>query len=361
MMQDDSQPNDQEDILDLNEIMRAFGISAWTNLGQFTVLSPDELQWLVEVDEQRYILRERAEGLIEDDSSHRYAFRRYLASAGIPIPPLWLTPEGEPNVAIGETVFELEREAEGERFSTSNARSLAWVSAAGEMLARIHQASRLYPGPQHRWPSEAHIGAVVQGYLNLAHDKAETVEIAAISAALSHCCDQWEAALPSAMTSIGAVHNLPEFHIHGDYHALNLRFGQRGVTAVLNWNASRWEKRIIELAYALFSFSALAWQPESAATRPLVKRGLDPERAGHFLAAYGAIEPPAAGEASILGAALAVIAPIATINGPLEDLFFNPHGIDETLIDDIMERLAWASSFPGWLARVRQSIGEMWG
>lgn len=360
MMQDDSQPNDQEDILDLHEIMRAFGVGEWTNLGQITALSPDTLQWLVEIEGQRYILRERAEGLIEDDSNHRYAFRRYLANAGIPIPLLWLTPDGEPTVAIGETVFELERESGGERFSTSNARSLAWVSAAGEMLARIHQMSRLYPGTQHRWPSEAHIGAMVQGYLNLARDKAETVEIAAIAAALSHCCDQWEAALPSAMISIGAVHGLPEFHIHGDYHALNLRFGPRGVTEVLNWDASRWEKRIIELAFALFSFSALAWQPESAATRPLIKRGLDPERATHFLAAYGTLEPPVAGEASILGAALAVVAPIVTINGPLEDLFFNPHGIDETLIDDIMERLAWASLFPGWLVRVRQSIGEMW-
>jgi Ser/Thr protein kinase RdoA (MazF antagonist) len=359
-MMDDVQHGDQEDILDLNEIIRAFGISAWTNLGQTTAFSPDELQWLVEIDGHRYILRERAEGLIEDDSSHCYAFRRYLASASIPIPPLWLTPDGKPNVAIGETVFELEHEADGERFSTTNAQSLFWVGAAGEMLARIHQASHLYPGPQYRWPPEAHIGAVVQGYLNLAHDKTETIEIAAIAAALSHWCEQWEAALPSAMMSIGAVHNLPEFHIHGDYHALNLRFDARGVTAVLNWDASRWEKRVIELAYALFSFSALAWQPDSASARPLVKRGLDPERANHFLAAYSALEPPVAGEAAILGAALALVAPIATINGPLEDLFFNPHGIDEALIDDIMERLAWAASFPAWLARVRQSIGEMW-
>lgn len=360
-MMDDVQPGDQEDVLDLDEIMQAFGISAWTNLGQITAFMPDTLQWLVAIDGQRYILRERSEGLIEDDSDHRYAFRRYLVSAGIPIPPLWMTPGGEPAVAIGETVFELEREAEGEHFSTTDTHSLAWVSAAGEMLARIHQASRLYPGPQHRWPSEAHIGGVIQGYLNLAQGKAETIEIAAISAALSHWCDQWEAVLPSAMMAIGSVHGLPEFHIHGDYHALNLRFGSRDVTAVLNWDASRWEKRLIELAYALFYFSALAWQKDSATTRPLVKRGLDPERAGHFLAAYGAIYPPVANEAAILGAALALIAPIATINGPLEDLFFNPHGIDDTLIDDIMERLAWAAAFPGWLGRVRQSIGEMWG
>jgi len=273
---------------------------------------------------------------------------------------LWLTPGGESSVTIGETVFELEREADGEHFSTADARSLAWVSAAGEMLARIHQASCLYPGPQHRWPSEAHIGGVVQGYLNLARGKAETIEIAAIAAALSHWCDQWEAVLPQAMVAIGSVRGLPEFHIHGDYHALNLRFSSRSITAVLNWDASRWEKRIIELAYALFYFSSLTWKADSTTTRPLVKRGFDPERAHRFLAAYGEIESPVANEAAILGNALALVAPIATINGPLEDLIFNPRGVDDTLIDDIMDRLAWAASFPGWLGRVRQSIGEMW-
>jgi len=360
MINDDVQPGDREDLFNLGEIMQAFGVSAWINLGQIATLSPDALQWLVEIAGQRYILRERSEGLIEDDSNHRCAFRQYLAGAGIPIPALWLTPGGAATVTIGETIFEMEREAGGERFSTADTRSLAWVSAAGEILARIHQAARHFPGPQHRWPSEAHIGGVVQGYLNLARGEAENIEIAAIAAALSHWCDQWEAVLPSAMMAIGSVRGLPELHIHGDYHALNLRFGPRGVTAVLNWDASRWEKRVIELAYALFYFSALEWFADSPATRPLVKRGLDPERARHFLTAYGAIEPPIANEAAILGDALALVAPIATINGPLEDLFFNPRGIDDTPIDDLMERLAWAASFPGWLGRARRSIGEMW-
>ncbi len=361
MQNDPMSPDEDENLLDLHEIMLAFGVSEWTNLGQITTVLLDTLQWLVEFDGQRYILRERTGGLIEDDSEHRYTFREYLAGTGIPIPPLWLTPQGKPFVAIGETTFELEREASGERFSTSSNRSLAWVRAAGEMMARIHQASQRYSGPQHHWPSEAHIGSIVQGYLNLARGRAESIEIAAISAALSNWCDQWESILPSAMVAIGSVRGLPEFHIHGDYHALNLRFDPRGVTAVLNWDASRWEKRIIELAYALFYFSALEWNTTTTATRPLVKRGLDPERARHFLGAYGALYSPAAHEAAILGDALALVAPIATINGPLEDIFFTPHGIDETLIDDMMERLAWAASFPGWLGRVRRSIGEMWG
>src|SRR5690348_2811611 len=139
---------------DLNEVMQAFGVSEWKNLGLAGLLaSPpgDSQSLLVEVRGERYILEERVEGLIEEDNSHRYAFRRFLKQADIPIPSLWLTPQGEPAVVEGDNYFELEQEPQGERFSTVDPRSLEWVGAAGAMLARIHQASSRYPGPIHRW------------------------------------------------------------------------------------------------------------------------------------------------------------------------------------------------------------------
>jgi len=94
--------------------------------------------------------------------------------------------------------------------------------------------------------------------------------------------------------------------------------------------------------------------------RPLVKRGLEPERARRFLEAYGAIYPPVAAEAQLLLDALTLVAPIITINGPLEDLFFTQEDIEEALIEDVLERLAWAVSLPSWLGRVRRSLAEMW-
>ncbi len=359
-MDEYTKSGEQEDLLDLNEVMQAFGVTEWTNLGRVEMTPAQNLGIRVEIQGQPYILRERPEGMMAENTNHRYAFRQFLQQAGIPIPSLRLTQQGEAALRIGEDFFELEQDVGGERFSTADPDSLAWVGAAGAMLARIHLASRRYLGPQQRWPSEAHIGGVVQGYLNLARSKADASEIAAIAAALSNWCDQWEAVLPSAMVSIGAVRSLPEFHIHGDYHALNLRFSSQDVLAVLNWEALRWEKRIIELASALFYFSALEWLPNTPFTRPLVKRGFDPERARAFLAAYGAIYPPAPQEASALGDALLLMSPIATINGPLEDVFFTPQGIEEALIDDVMDRLAWAMSLPAWLGRVRRSLGEMW-
>lgn len=349
-----------EDLFDLNEIMRAFGINEWQNLGPALPAHSESLNMLVEVAGQRYVLKARPEGMIGEDLTHRYAFQRYLQREGIPIPGLRLTPQGELAVIIGEDFFELQQWVDADLFSTSDPHSLAWVESAGAMLGRIHQASSRYTGHQHRWPSEVHIGAMVQNWLNLARSKVETCEIQAIAAGLSNWIDQWEAVLPSAMVSIGSVGSLPEFHIHGDYHALNLRFDASGVVAVTGLEASHWEKRIFEVAYALFYFSALKWEPEEHLTRSLVKRGFEPERARHFMRSYAELCPPIRGEADLLPEALMLIAPIATINGPLEDLFYVHEELDTVLIDDVMERLSWATSLPAWLRRAGGTLSEMW-
>jgi Ser/Thr protein kinase RdoA (MazF antagonist) len=357
---EDHHQEPEEDLLDLQQIMRAFGVEQWTSLGLEEQTQAGSLSLPVEIQGQRYVLKERAEGPTEEDFRHYYDFRRYLQAAGIPVPELHLTPQGAPVVEIDENYFELQQWSEGERFSTTNPHSLDLVAAAGAMLGQIHMASRSYGGPQHRWPSEAHMGGMVQGCLNLARLKAEECSIQAVAAGLSEWADQWETVLPQAMVSIGASRDLAEFHIHGDYQPLNLRFGPSGVTSVEGLEASHWEKRIFEVAYALFSFSALAWQPGEALTRPLVKRGLDPERARYFLQAYSEIYPPSRDEAARLADALLLVSPIAIINGPLEDLFYTQDEPDAALIDDVMERLAWATALPGWVRRVRDTLCSMW-
>jgi len=359
-MQDDVLAEEQEDLLDLDEIMQAFGVSEWKNLGSAESMHDGSLNLLVEIEGKRYVLKEQPVGLIEEDTSHRYAFQSYLRDSGIPIPQLWLTPGGEPTVILEENVFELRQWVDGELYDSMNASNLEWVGSAGAMLARLHRASQRYPGSEHRWPSEVQAGGLVQGWLNFAHAVVERSEVQAITAALSNVIDQWEAVLPSAMMSIGSGRGLPEFNIHGDYNPLHLRFENGNVSAVLGLDASRWEKRIIELAYALFSFSALDWRTDSTLTGPLVKRGFDPERMRHFLAAYSAIYPPVSSEAMLLADALMLVTPIITANGPLEDIFYADENVEEMLIDDVMERLAWATSLPAWLGRMRRTIAEMW-
>jgi Ser/Thr protein kinase RdoA (MazF antagonist) len=351
----------EEDLLDLNEIMQAFGVTAWKNLGPTDLSHDTGLSLLVEIQEQRYVLRERPEGWLGEDISHRYAFQQYLQQAAIPIPSFWLSTRGEPYVAVGEDAFELQRLPAGEQFASADPRSLDRIAFAGSMLAHIHQASQHYTGPQHRWPTEAHPGGIVQGYLNLARSRAEEHSVQAIAAALNNWAEEWEAVLPSAMMSIGAGnHSLPELHIHGDYHALNVRFGSAGVSAVTGLEASRWEKRIFEVANGLFNFSALSWLPGSETPSQLVKRGFDPERAQRFLHAYAEVYVPGRGEAALLADACMLVTPIASANGPLEDLFYTQGELSIEVIDEVLERLNWATALPAWLKRVRHALTEMW-
>ncbi|GHO82922.1 phosphotransferase enzyme family protein [Dictyobacter formicarum] len=349
-----------ENLLDLNEVMQAFGISTWKNLGPLDAGNSDNLSLAVEIAGQPYVLRERPLGPLGEDVHFRYAFQQHLQNAGIPVPSFLRTPQGDPTVQIGEDFFEIHQQIGGELFSTSSRRSLDWVESAGAMLGRIHQASQQYRGEQNRWPVDAQIGSLVQGYLNLARSRAAEGSLQAVSSSLQEWADQWEAVLPQAMMSIGGNHALPEFHIHGDYHALNLRFGPFGVSAVTGFEAARWEKRIFEVAYALFYFGALAWLPGSNVTPPLVKRGMEPERVRSFLQGYRDFCPPVKGEANLLVDALMLVSPIATLNGPLEDLFYAGEETESAVIDDLLERLAWATSLPAWLGRVRRSFAEMW-
>jgi Ser/Thr protein kinase RdoA (MazF antagonist) len=348
-----------EDLLDLNEIMRAFGISEWQQIGIDETARG--LSLLIEAQGQCLTLRERPEGMLGEDLSHRYQFRQYLQQAGIPIPVLRLTTLGEPALTLDEETFELEAAPVGQPFSSEDPCTLIWTEAAGHALAQLHQASQNYPELPHHWPTEAHMGAMVQGWLNVARTRAEEQSVQAVGAALNDCIEHWEAVLPRAMVALGSGGALPELHIHGDFQPLNLRFDDVGVTAVLGLEASHWEKRIFEIAYALFSFSALAWRPGESLTRPLVKRGLEPERARRFLRGYARLCSPIGQEASLLADALTVIAPIVTINGPLEDLFYAQDAMDESLIEDVLERLSWAATLPSWLGRVRGSLAEMWG
>lgn len=347
----------EEDLLDLNEVMQAFGVEQWQNLGPLEPELSNSVRLLVEIEGERYILRERPEGFMGESLDHRYDFQRYLLQNGIPIPMQRLAPSGLPWVTVGDDYFELQEWVDGQLFNTNDPHNLEWTGYAGAMLGRIHQVSSLYKGHQHRWPSEVHIGGMVQSYLTLVRGRADQSENNAISSALSNLADAYEAVLPQAMMTIGSVRNLPEFHIHGDYHALNLRFNMFGVTAVMGIEASHWEKRVFELAYGLFYFSALQWQPGERLTRPLVKRGLDPVRGRQFLRAYSEIFPVATEEAAVLAEALQLISLIAIVNGPLEDLFYEQE--ESGQIDDLLERLAWAASFPAWVQRVHRSLAEM--
>src|SRR6266513_6244572 len=99
----DEHTPEEKDLHDLNEVMQAFGVSEWENLG---LAGPpgsppgDGQSLLVEIQGERYVLKERVEGLIEEESNHRYAFRHFLQQAGIPIPSLRASPQRDSEAVV---------------------------------------------------------------------------------------------------------------------------------------------------------------------------------------------------------------------------------------------------------------------
>lgn len=360
-MPGDRQDRQSEGGPDLEAILRAFGIDHWTDrpLPQRTGGETSGLT-LIEVEGRCYLLRERPEVPAERGSEHVYAFGRYLAGQGIPVAAFYPSPRGEPYVNYGAGQFELQEWSADEPFTSHGAREKNWIRAAGQLLGQLHQASLHYPGAPLRWPAEAQAGGLAQGWLHFARARAQRCELPALAAAFSTLIRTWEAALPAAMMAIGTGERLPEFHIHGDYSPLHLRFGTGGIRQVLGLEASRWELRLLEVACGVFSFAGLRWDDTGDLARPLAPRGLDPERAALFLHSYGAVYPPQPGEAARLVDALTLLAPILSANGPLEDLFYEAASTEEPLAEDALARLAWAAALPGWLARARSAFAQMW-
>jgi Ser/Thr protein kinase RdoA (MazF antagonist) len=346
---------------DLETILQAFGVEHWTHLG-LPEQPPggDGALALIAIAGRSYLLRERPEVPAAQGNEHVYAFGCYLAGQGLPIAACYLSPQGEPYVTCGSGVFELQEWSEDAVFASGDAQEKAWISAAGERLGQLHQASLRYPGMPLRWPAEVQAGALTQGWLQFAHTRAQLCELPALAAAFSTLIMTWEAALPAAMMAIGTGERLPELHIHGDYSPLHLRFGASGVSQILGLEASRWEKRLLEVACGTFFFAGLRWGDLDGLARPLAPRGLDPERAALFLRGYGAVYPPQPGEASRLVDALTLLAPILSANGPLEDLFYDSVSAEGPQAEDALARLVWAAGLPGWLARARSALAQLW-
>src|SRR5260370_17081731 len=85
-----SQMQDElKDLLDLNEVMRAFGVNEWRNLGPVEPAHGGLPSILVEIQGQRYILKERPErppGESAGNTNHCYSSQPYFPAAVPPSP-----------------------------------------------------------------------------------------------------------------------------------------------------------------------------------------------------------------------------------------------------------------------------------
>lgn len=363
----------------------------WTILG-FTASAAARLSAaasvahpIVEVMQSPVVVRRQSLRLSERDIVARHAFTQYLATQGIPVPTLLGRPDGityavapvvpltDPQQASGfiymleNAIYEIQSYVPGRRFVTDGAAEDPYLDAAAQTLAALHRASFGYPGTAHRWPSERSSLAIAQVYLERINEASRTAGVSRPVAVglrrLAREGARWSAA---AAARLDAHPSLPSLHVHGDYQPHNLAFDGDHVSAIYDFDAMHWDRRIIELAYALFAFAGLRWDDDAASlatapTPPLAERGLDLDRARAFLAAYGHIAPPRPGEAHLLGAALLLVLPVVFANGIAEDLVFvereaySSHSRRES-----RTHLDWAETFPGWIETHGAALGDAW-
>jgi Ser/Thr protein kinase RdoA (MazF antagonist) len=345
-------------------VLAAWGISARdvVFVGAVPGMAGTTARPVVAIRGERYLLRRQSPDLTEDDLRFRHAFMRHLHDAGLPVPALLPRPDGS-TVAVTDDggIYEVQGWLDGREYQTNDAVDSAELEAAASMLGRLHQASASFAGTPHRWPPERSADGLALAYIALIEQAAGDAGMsAAITTSLGRIAEACDARRAAVAVALAAEPAPPQLHIHGDYQAHNLRFAAGNISAIYDFDATRWESRVLELAYALLYFTGVRWDDATSPTPPLVDDGLDILRVHRFLVAYGREAPPAEGEAQLLADALALAFPIIFVNGVVEDLVF-PDDFDEVAGDeDALARLHWAETFWPWLDRYRETLAQAW-
>ena len=333
---------------------------AWRLVGTVPGSRGAVLRPVVEIGETRYVLRRQPPDLTLADARFRHAFMAHLTATGLPVPALLPAADGHTWALVGDGVYELQTYLDGHPYLSSGVASGARLEAAAVMLGQLHQASADFAWEPHTWPEERSAAKVASSYVNLIAEAAENDVLSpALQHGLARVAEGCAARVEQASASLQMA-DAPQLHIHGDYQPHHLAFAEPDVSAIYDFDAARYELRLIELAYSLVYFTGLRWDAREGPTPPLVDDGLDILAAHRFLRAYGSEAPPAPGEAAYLADALTLVFPIAFANGAAEDLVFAGDFAGAPDEEDALSRLEWADAFWLWLDRTTETLAQAW-
>ncbi len=332
----------------------------WRVVGMVPGGLGSELRPVIAIDAERYLVRRQPPDLREQDIQFRHDFMAHLRAEGLPVPYLRPRPSGSTYALVAGDFYELQEWREGVRYQAMAPEAPALSEAAAATLGMLHQASALFEGETQVWPNERSPRSLAQSYVDLLTRTAERDDISpAVAAAVGRVAASAAERVAAAAEALAVVPGPPELHIHGDYQPRNLAFAPPSVTAIYDFDAVRWVRRLDELAYALLCFTGIRDDGESAPT-PLADDGLDAARAHAFLWTYGRVAPPAEAEAALLGDAITLAFPVLVANGIVEDLVFADDFGGAPPAEAILPRLEWADAFWVWLDRYRGVLAEAW-
>jgi Ser/Thr protein kinase RdoA (MazF antagonist) len=345
------------------EVLSYWGLRAgdWEVAGIITSGLEAITRPILVIGGERYVLRRQANDLSENDTLFRQAFMRHLKGRGLPVSELLPRPDGHTYAVVEDGIYELQEWLDGGRYVTGGPDEAEWMEDGATTLALLHQASADFEWHQHARSEERSGAGIAQAYVELIRDRADRPALPqTLREGLARVAEQSDGRLEAAVEALEMEPRPPELHIHGDYQPHNLAFGLPGVTAIYDFDAARWERRIDEVAYSLFFFAGVRWDEQPTVTPPLADDGLDILRAHRYLSAYGREAPPAESEARLLADALALTFPIVFANGVAEDLVFTEDFAEPPDEEDALRRLHWADTFWLWLDRYRDTLAQAW-
>lgn len=237
----------------------------------------------------KFLLKRRGIGRADPDRVRfAHMLQAHLSSVGFPTPSLVRPSNGaDPLLQIRESVYELFEFVAGQAFQ----RTSEEARDAGAVLARFHhevQAEALNP-PVSGHHGDYHdaqgvrtglcsIGASLSSHDSFAGEDAELAPL--VQFLLSAYDDAAE-----VVNEMG-FGEWPERIIHSDWHPGNLLFQNLRVSAVIDYDALRVSRRVIDIANGLLQFSMMAGgDPASWPDH------LDEDRFGGFLEGYETLCP----------------------------------------------------------------------
>ena len=198
----------------------------------------------------------------QDSDLQRIAFTHavqcFLRRGDFPVPRLIPNKVGKTYTISGHQIYAVSEFVEGCDYGEVN--TMEGLRYAGRMLGIFHQQLYRFQecSPeliQPKWePMEREIFAQLRDRLTRVKHLVRGDENSPIS---QYQIDQWLQELEGLeeQLSVGVT---PQWIIHGDYRAQNLRFGCNNcIRAVLDLDTARPADRIFDLAYALIFFSAV--------------------------------------------------------------------------------------------------------
>jgi len=206
----------------------------------------------------RYLLKRRATG--RDDPfkvAFSHALVAHLMGRRFPVPALIGTrDEHNSLLQLGGHVYELFEYVQGDRYDASLEQTLF----AGRTLAEYHLAVADF---QTEWAppiGSFHDSEMVRNGLNAipttaaGHDSVVGHE-AELLQLTRHLHERYDEA--AERVNHGGFATWPSTIIHGDWHPGNMLFRGERVCAVLDFDAARYQPRMIDIAYGMLQFSIL--------------------------------------------------------------------------------------------------------